>query len=721
MSRKSLTKNKEDNKSLYSLPEPSDKIERYKEIAIKYPQNLAQLFNKLNRHEKIFFYFMYRALLPGNLILTDQFHRNGPEITKLFETILANKDKLDQKKYPEYNKLFEEIELFLVYLWTNQSQYFKRDSAQNKRTPENLGAKYLNKNSLIQILEELNIPDARLTVERLDKVIFDSKYETTHVVPGSIDLSSVNIYSHDFTDKDYKEVPASKRIGVNHYFFIETKNNKRTAKTTVYSAENRCDKEITVIVYWLEKAYKHVKEHPQYFDNYLINSLKYLIKFFKTGKDEYFKKHSNQWRQICCTKVDYTMGFIEVYNDPKSGTAFFEGEVTIKVINLEELCSILPGIELELPVPKQFKRDNLETGTAPIPNASINQQVFGSGDLGPLKNVAAYCLPNYEDLKELGSKQIIYPSEKSLGATLNPKLSRQISFTTDQVEWLEKNDPNQELTLDLWDISSILHETIGHASGKLAFHTFQEDQNLTVQGVTYNIGDTIPVTSVNIKELLTGFKSTLEELRAEIIALYVSVNHVEQLAKKNLLKDWPSKISKKELIEWFIICMARTGLYRLGNQPDGAVIVSGDHARANYVILNYLIDKKGIELVKETKNIDNKQYQVLSVRIKHLDKALDAIKELLILVQYIKSTADIKACANLINTYGINITDPEQVTIVKNNSKILAGDVKVYSYIYPFLDPVKDESGNIIDIKSSWPKDIFEQFKKYSELSLSLE
>ncbi len=47
-------------------------------------------------------------------------------------------------------------------------------------------------------------------------------------------------------------------------------------------------------------------------------------------------------------------------------------------------------------------------------------------------------------------------------------------------------------------------KTLGHGSGQLWKHTFQEGDQLTIAGKVYTVGETIPVTSNNLPQLLPG-------------------------------------------------------------------------------------------------------------------------------------------------------------------------------------------------------------------------
>lgn len=691
----------------------SDSINRYKEIAVQRDASIEEHYDKLTPQERVFIYYLFRAGIPGNKITTDQIHRSGNEIIELFESVVKNASMFKEAKFNfDANNFLEEAKIFLVYLYANHGQYFYKEHSNEKRTPQILQLSSITPENLTAALEAIKFKEAKETVDRLKKVIFDASYEPTKTVPGSIEKSACNIYSEDFSEEDYRNVPMEDRNAVNSYFYVDHANGKRVPKVMRYCSSGRCANEINISIHWLNKAFEHAKKYPKQFDQHLINSLAYMIKFLQTGDEDFFRKHSIEWLQSN-SRIDYCFGFIEVYDDPKSVSGSFQAEVTIKAIDINKLNLLIPLFEDALPFPSEFKRD---IKTATIPNASINKKIFASGHLGPLQITAAYCLPNYDDIRaDYGSKQIIYPADKSLGEFLNPSLSRKLFHLKDEADWLSKHDPDNKLGQDLWNLQCILHETIGHGSGRLATHKFRDNDQLTIAGATYKTGDSIAVTSSNIKEFLAGYDNTLEELRAEIISLYISVVHLDELAKNGFLAQWLLKLGKKELQVQLMLNMINSGLRRLFQQSDSATEVAGDHARANQTIMNYMLDDRGVELVEEKLQVDDKEYSVLGCKIVDFEKAMQGIEDLMLLVQTIKSTGDGVAIHELIEKYGVKM-NRNHFAIMKKNLKAVAGDLKVACSIYPGFTPVKDIDDNMVDVKLYWPTDLIEQRAEYAKL-----
>lgn len=440
------------------LPPAPKTLERFQEIAVQYDDKLPELYNNISPEERILLYYLYRASLPGNLILADQTHQDANSIIDIFYAIVNNKTKLLSLNIAGFDvpTFIKQAECYFIYVWTNHGQYFEKEHINNKRTPAYLKLDLLTPQNLITVLNALEYPNAKQTISVLEKSLFDQKDDPTATIQDDIENSAVNFYSADFTAKDYLTLPANECSKLNNYFFVSHENGKRIPQTQAYCINGRCGKELAVACHWLSKAHEHAQKNPLFFDQHLIKSIELLNVFFQTGNEEIFKNHCIEWLKSA-SRISYTLGFIETYKDPKGIRGTFQGDATIKSIDLSKLNAILPDIERQLPFPQEFKRENIDT----LPNASINCKVFGTGDLGPLFITAAYCLPNYTDMRAThGSKQVMYTNTKQLAALINPAGYRTLFFTKARGQWLKDNAPDFTILDDIWDIHCILHETI---------------------------------------------------------------------------------------------------------------------------------------------------------------------------------------------------------------------------------------------------------------------
>lgn len=704
------------------FPQPPNKTFAYNEILVKYAEKIPEIFASLTSEERIFVYFLYRASIPGDRICCDQLHRHGSEVIDLFTKLVSSKDQvltidptsLDLDFDPAL--FMQECETYLAYLICNNGFYFNREHANNKRTPDKLKMVQLNFIHLEAVLKHLHM---EIDLSPLQDSVFNPQYEPTCTVQGSIEESASNFYEKGFTEQDFKNIPLEEQCKINAYFYKDEKGNP---KSIPYSVTGKYSTELKISIYWMEKAFRFAERYPNLFDKNLIQSLSLMIEYLTTGNEETFKKQCVEWLQSQ-SRIDYCAGFQEVYDDPKGYRGRAQWEVTMKILDMKKLNNLIPQLEQQFPIPKEFQRDLKSTTNkqpAPTMNASLNIRLFGSGGLGMFSPTAAYCLPNYEEIREkAGSKQIIYPSMKSIGMRTNKSLWETLFHSQSTLAWHRKFDPDHELPDDIWNVSCILHETCGHGSGKADFHTFVKGDPLTIDGEEYKIGDKIQVTSTNFPQFMFGYQNAIEEMRAEIISLYVSIYHLDELLEIGLMNRWKGILNKQEMIERFILGMADVGLRRYLQQSEGATEISGAHALANCTIFHYLVLHGGIELVVETVDgiheiLEEKQVQVVELKIKDLDLAKTLVKTLLIQVQQIKSTADGLMAKTLIESYGKKIFFPQHLKTLKENRKLIIGNLKGMATLYPIYQPILNESGDFLDVTYTWPTDIFDQHKKLS-------
>lgn len=705
--------------SMKQLQTPPNRLEQYLEIATQYNDELPELWNALQPEERVFAYYMYRASIPGNRIIADQTHRHANEITELFERIVRNKEIIREKcsEIMDVEKFLQEAQTFLVYLFAHHGQYFLREFEDHKRTPEKLNLSTLTDCNLVAAVQTFD-SKAQEIVKRIYASIFETTVEPTVTVEGNIEKSAGNYYSPDFTEQDFESLDPAIKSVINAYFYVETNSGKREIKVQRYKIGEKYSEELQVAHHWITKAREHALRYPQIFDEYVPKSLAHMLQYLTSGDEQDFKNFSIDWIKTK-SRIDFNFGFVEVYQDPKQYRGAFEADVTVKVVDMEKLSAILPALEQQLPFPDEFKRQNLGDFGA-IPNASLNAKIFASGEAGPVKLTAAYCLPNYSEIRaEHGSKQIIYQQGKGLGELVNPELAKRLFLIQEHIDWTNQYDPENKLDHIIWDVHVILHETLGHGSGRLATHTFVEGDPLTIDGTTYTVGDTMQVTNDNSNEFIGGYSSGLEELRAEIIALYMSIFNFDDLAAAGLFKGWDQQLGKEQLIERMIIHMAEHGLKKLLSQKDDATEIMQAHARANTTIMNYLLDAGGMELVEEQQTVNGNIHTVIGIRMTDLAKSKQAVKKLAIEVQRITSTADGQAVRTLMDTYGTCVRKPEYIKILKANRQAVQGELKEVAEIFPRLTPVTNEDGDIIDIAASWPAGFLEQQLELSELALS--
>ena len=649
---------------------------------------------------------MYRANLPFFRIARDQNGYYTNEIIDMFEFLYQNRDKLE----PNF---LSDIKTYLVYLWTNNGIYFLREYVNNKRTPGRIGLKYLSKETLIAALETLHYDKS---YEHLFPIIFDDNYKPSLLVKGSIEKSGNNLYGPGYTNEIYETFDDVTKNKINAYFTFDADGKP---KAEYYSVKGKYGPELTISIYWLKMALDVAKANPAYFDSHIVASIRLLIQYFETGDEEKFREHSIEWLRTY-SRIDYTLGFIETYNDPKCIRGDGGGDITIKTSDMKRLNPVLLDIETRLPYPREYMRSEM---TNKVMNVSVNRILFSGGHYGPLIKTAAYCLPNYEDIRsEHGSKQVIYKMAKGLDAILDKNLYRQFKSKAN-IELHDNYDQEDRLFEDLWDLQVILHETIGHASGKLHRHTFESGDQLTFGTIEYKHGDTIDVTEDNLVGFLGKNSSALEEMRAEINALYMAITEIDVLSREGLFKNWHQIFTREQLQKYCIIAMAKHIFRRYSTLPQNFREITGAHTMANIVITNCLLEGGGIRIVDETKNINGCEHHLLDIEVVDLTKAIESVVELVRYVQHTKSTGSTRLCKYLFDTYLTYPITLEQANLYRSyleeNRQCLIGNIKATSRIYPTFVPIM-VGHKLVDVRFGDPMDVFQQNMHYKERIMSI-
>ncbi len=691
------------------LVEPNYKArEQFNEILVHYVPGITELYNGLTPAERVMAYYLFRASLPAESIYSDQLHRYSSSLLNIFRSICQNEHDIT---YALSDEFIKQARTYLVYLIANNGPYFKREHPSHKRTPLSLGLSALTSENLVKALKVAGLKEAEKAVAFVWEFLSDYSLDTICTVNGNIDACGINIYDEGFTQEHYAQL--AQKGGVNDYYVVMD----GFPKVEQYKIGGRYSKELEVSAFWFKKALEHAYKYPEYFDIHFAKSLEHLLRYLASGNEDDFKEHSRSWLKTK-SKITYTFGFIEAYDDPMERTGSMAGEVTITKIALDDLSRILPAIERAMPLASEYKRENTDV----LPNASINVQLFGAGGYGPLKSTLAYCLPNYADIRSKeGSRQIIYEEWPTVGKMLNPCLMRTLFATKDTVDWLNRYDPDYSLSKDISNILTILHETIGHASGRLGRHTFKDGDVLKIKGLTYKVGDTISVTPSNIDELLLGYGNTLEELRAEIIAVWVAVNHLKDLVKVGFLQKWYQEIGESQLKKCILEEMVSHGLSRMLGQAETATSIEGSHAQANSILMHWVVDAGGAAIITDNVFVDDGVYERVALEITDVEVTLKAITELMQTVQHITSTGDGSEAKKLIETLGKPIRNINHLRILKKNLKSIVGPIKAQVELYPLLKPVFDEDGQIVDVSASWPANIFEADLIVYRLATALE
>lgn len=394
-----------------------------------------------------------------------------------------------------------------------------------------------------------------------------------------------------------------------------------------------------------------------------------LISYYETGDLKTFDEYSIAWVENTAPLIDFVNGFIECYGDPLGLKCSWESIVNFKDLEAtkrtETLSANAQWFEDHSPVAPEFKKEKVKGISAKVIKAAIL-----AGDLYPSTAIGIN-LPNSDWVRaEHGSKSVTIGNltDAYNQAAKGNGMLQEFAYGKEEIALIEKYG---DLTDDL---HTDLHECLGHGSGKL------------LEGVD---GDS-----------LKAYGSTIEEARADLFALYY-------LADPKLVEL--GLVPNAEAYKASYIAQMQNGLLtqlvriNLGNNIEEA------HMRNRALIARWAFEHGKKDKVMEMMKRDGKTF----IKINDYQKLRGLFGELLAEIQRVKSTGDFKGAQALVETYGVKI-DPElHKEILDRYAKLNIAPYK--GFINPVYTAVRDDEGNITDVKISYTEGYAEQMLRYSK------
>lgn len=629
-------------------------------------------FEELDRQKKELLYYLYEAALSGRDIIWDQNYRHNLLVRRTLENIVRtysgdrDTDHWDQ---------------FLTYVkrvWFSNGIHHHYSSLKIKpEFPQHYFA-HLVENSdpaafpLEEASSEFETVD-QLTAF-LTPVLFDPQVAPKKVnLDSSVDqvqTSAVNFYGPNVRQADVEAYYATKQspdpsrplaFGLNSQVVnVDGETHERVWKVGgMYSPA------IERIVYWLEKAVAVAETSTQ------KAALEKLIEYYRTGNLQVWDEYNVVWVKDTDSSVDFINGFIEVYNDPLGLKGSFESVVSFRdkeaTRRIEALSRHAQWFEENSPILDQHKKEDVQGISARVITV-----VAEAGDTSPSTPIGIN-LPNSSWIRaEHGSKSvnlgnIVYAYDES---------SRQ-SGVLEEFAYSEEEIRRSREYGTLGDnLHTDMHEVIGHASGRL------------------EPGTGIPA------ETLRSYASTLEETRADLVALYFQMD--PKLVEIGVM---PSLDVGKAGYDGYI----RNGLMvQLARLNPGEELEEA-HMRNRQLISRWVYEKGKAENVIERKTRDGQTYFVIN-NYEHLRKLFG---ELLREVQRIKSTGDYDAARDLVESYGVKVDHELHEEILERYRKL--NRAPYAGFINPVLTAVQDENDRIVDVHVDYPDDFQQQMLYYAD------
>lgn len=618
-------------------------------------------FDKLSFQQKLYVYYLSQATLYGRDITFDQFGLYNLRIRKMLEVVYTDLN-IDHETDD-----FHALEVYLKRVWFSSGIYHHYGC--NKFVPA-FSKDYLRNALYCVDARRLPLQDGQ-SVDDLCRELFPVIFNSD-VLPIRVNktegedlvvTSACNFYQ-DVTqqeaeqfyatlkDKDNPEPPS---YGLNSTLVKEGGE----VKEKVWSTDSLYANAIRHIVFWLEKAQEVAENNAQ------KNYISLLINFYRTGDLRIFDEYSIEWLKCIDGQVDFINGFIEVYGDPLGLKGSWEGLVEYVDEEASKRTQIISSnaqwFEDHSPVDSRFKKPVVKGVSARV----ICAAMLG-GDEYPSTAIGIN-LPNADWIRAShGSKSITISNitEAYSKAAHGNGFREAFIKDTSILCLIEKyGDACDNLHTDL-------HECLGHGSGQL------------LPGVD--------------PDALKAYGNTIEEARADLFGLYYIAD--KKLVELGLLPD--EEAFKSQYFTYMLNGLI-TQLVRIepGHQIEEA------HMRNRALIARWCLEHaKGMRLIVKD--------GVHQLEITDFIELRTLIAQLLAEVQRIKSEGDFEAARRLVEDYAVKIDADLHAEVLTRYKALNLAPYK--GFINPWLLPVTDENGQIVDIQVNYSESYSHQMLRYS-------
>ncbi len=613
-------------------------------------------WDHLSLQQKKYVYFLTEAGYMGRDIMYDMNHRYNLKIRRALEHIYRNykgdKNSADWKAFVVYLKR--------VWFSNGIHHHYSMDKFKpgfSRTWLEKVLAvtgKYLHP-AIIDLMYDPGLDSKKVNLDPSVDLVYNSA--VNFYAPELRQKEVEDFYSKMIDKKD----PTPISYGLNSQV-VRGPDGKLTEK--VWKLNGMYAPAIKKIISYLKKA-QNVAETPEQ-----AEALGTLIEYYTTGDLKTWDKYNIQWVQATKGDVDYINSFIEVYNDPLGYKGSYESIVEVKDFEASKRMKVLGENAQWFEDNSTIRPEHKKKKVVGVSYTVVN--VAGeSGDASPSTPIGVN-LPNANWIRQrYGSKSV------SLGNLIEAYhnaggkgILKEFAHDKEEIALSEKYGNIAD------KVSTALHEVIGHASGKI------------------NPGVGTP------KETLKNYASTLEEARADLVALYFIMD-----PKLVELGITPSVDAAKAEYDGYI----SNGLMKQLRRIKPGKNIEEAHMRNRQLIAAWAFDKGAKDSVIVREQRKGKTY----FDIRDYAKLRELFGQLLREIQRIKSEGDYQAGHDLVEHYGVKVDKKLHEEVLRRVAKL---HIKPYSgFVNPVLTPVTDEQGNITDIKVTQPKDFASQMLDYAD------
>ena len=629
-------------------------LERIDDAAVV--QLYADGFEALSLRDKTLVWHLYQAALAGRDIYYDQRYEHNLEMREVLEEIVTHSGGVD-------GGTLAAIEKYTKLFWINTGPFnsltarrFVMETtpaafADAVRAAARAGAGFPLRDG----------EDLGQMAERMAPLFFDPGFEpiVTNKTPGPGEdmlLASANNLYKGVSMADLEafeeEYPLTSRL---------VKVDGRLVEE-VYKVGGRYSDEISEIMRHLEAAVPYASEP-------MAKALRANIAYYRTGSPVDQRAYDIAWVEDQSSSVDTINGFTEVYMDARGAKGAWEALVFYvnpeKTGAIRTLAENAQWFEDRMPWDPRYRKAGV-TGIT----ANAIDVVVETGDSGPLTPIGIN-LPNDQTVREqYGSKSISLSNVNEAY-----ELSRSGSYRQEFAWTEEEAERSGQWGSLAGEMTTNMHEVIGHASGQLA----------------ERLGG-------SAQPWLNEQYSALEEARADLIGLYFLAD--PKLVEIGVL---PAE-AQEDIVLAEYEAYTRNALLQLRRMREGSQIEQ-DHMRNRQMIVHWLM--ANTEAI-DRRTRDGRTYYVMV----DAEAFRAGVATLLAEVQRIKSEGDYEAARTLFETHGIHFDPALRDEIV---ARVDAIGLPSYSgFVQPKLEPVRNDAGEIVDVEISYPQDLTAQMLEYS-------
>ncbi len=620
-------------------------------------------FEQLTLRQKELVFYLSKAALFGRDITFDQFGRYNLRIRKMLEAVYT-----DLRVEPDTDD-FRALTVYLKRLWFSSGIYhhYGCEKFVPGFTPDFL-------RRAVGTVEPSRLPLAEgQTVGQLCQELFPVIFQPD-VLPKRVNkadgadllLTSACHFYEGVSQQEAEDFYAAQKaasstdeppsVGLNTTL---VKAADGTLSEVRWTTSSRYANALRHIVYWLQKAAGVAETENQ------RKTIELLIEYYHTGDLHLFDEYSIQWLQTLDTQVDFINGFIEVYGDPLGLKGSWEGLVEYVDEEATRRTQLISQnaqwFEDHSPVDPRFRKPTVRGVTARV----ICAAMLG-GDEYPSTAIGIN-LPNADWIRaRYGSKSITISNITDAYNKAAHGNGFKEEFVIDEATLTLINKYGDACD----NLHTDLHECLGHGSGQL------------LPGVD--------------PDALKAYGNTIEEARADLFALYYLAD--DKLVELGLLPDGSAYQS-----EYYTYMMngLMTQLVRIepGRQIEEA------HMRNRSLIAHWCLEHgQCMQLVQR----QGKTY----LHISDYPVLRTLVARLLAEIQRIKSEGDYEAARLLVEQYAVKVDPVLHDEVLDRYRKLNLAPYK--GFINPWLLPVTDAQGNIVDIQVNYFESYEHQMLRYS-------